>query len=268
MSHFLARFLALVLLLQTMLIFSISSPCAAKTLQQSQLVTLTNKDIIDLVLRKIDTSVISAKIESSVCAFDTSPGELERLKANGVPSELLVLMINAGLPKASAAEANGSTTNRTVKISAGTPIEIETPYTISSQEVKAGEAISFRVTDPVLVDGVIAIPAGATATGKVLRASRGGHFGRAGRLEWTMLQVRAVDGSRVPLQFSTRQVGDSKGAKVATGIIVTGALLWPIAPIALLHGFKRGENAFIPAGKRFTVIVGVDSVLTIPYTRP
>jgi hypothetical protein len=54
------------------------------------------------------------------------------------------------------------------------------------------------------------------------------------------------------------QRGDSKGAKVATRIALTGVLLGPLAPVALLHGFKRGENAFIPAGKRFAVFVQGD----------
>jgi hypothetical protein len=41
-------------------------------------------------------------------------------------------------------------------------------------------------------------------------------------------------------------------------MVLTGVLLGPFAPIALLHGFKRGENAFIPAGKRFAVFVQGD----------
>ncbi len=49
--------------------------------------------------------------------------------------------------------------------------------------------------------------------------------------------------------------GDSKGAKVATAMIITGALMPLIAPVALLHGFKRGENAYIPAGKRYTLFI-------------
>jgi hypothetical protein len=38
-------------------------------------------------------------------------------------------------------------------------------------------------------------------------------------------------------------------------MIVTGALLTFLAPVALLHGFKRGKDAFIPAGKRYNVFV-------------
>jgi len=77
-----------------------------------------------------------------------------------------------------------------------------------------------------------------------------------------------VDGTRISLASSAgRAVGDSKGAKVATQIILTGALLPLVAPVALLHGFKRGENAFVPAGKRFAVFVGSEATVTIRAAR-
>jgi hypothetical protein len=60
----------------------------------------------------------------------------------------------------------------------------------------------------------------------------------------------------VPVRaVSVRLRGDSKSAKVATQMIITGALLPFIAPVALLHGFKRGNDAFIPAGKRYSLFV-------------
>jgi hypothetical protein len=45
-------------------------------------------------------------------------------------------------------------------------------------------------------------------------------------------------------------------------VIVTGLLLLPIAPIGLLWGFKRGEDAFISAGRRFNAFIGGDSLVT------
>jgi len=85
-------------------------------------------------------------------------------------------------------------------------------------------------------------------------------------LVWTMQTVTAVDGSQIPLRTSqVRLRGDSKSAKVATAMIITGALLPLIAPVALLHGFKRGENAYIPAGKRYSVYVeGTSTVDAAP----
>jgi hypothetical protein len=67
-----------------------------------------------------------------------------------------------------------------------------------------------------------------------------------------MQDVIAVDGTKVPLEFSKSTRGDSKGGTVATGIIVTGVLFWPAAPF---WGFKKGKDAKVPAGRRFDVTV-------------
>jgi len=137
-----------------------------------------------------------------------------------------------------------------------TQVNVEAPYTISSMDFKANDKISFRVVDPVKVDGVTVIEQGATATAHVVKAKRGGHWGKAGLFVFTMQSVTAVDGTQIPLRTTqVRLRGDSKGAKVATAMIITGALMPLIAPVALLHGFKRGKDAFIPAGKRYSVFV-------------
>lgn len=154
-----------------------------------------------------------------------------------------------------------------LKIPQGTIVDVETAFDVSSQEVSDGEMISFRVVYPIKVGGVTVIESGARASGRVIKARRGGHFGKAGTLVWQMQDVLAVDGSRVPLQFETRQRGDSKAAKVITQTVVMGALLGPFAPISLFHGFRRGENAVIPAGKRFVGFVQKDSVVQVAPRR-
>jgi hypothetical protein len=147
-----------------------------------------------------------------------------------------------------------------LKIPDGTPVEIEAPYTLSSMDFKPEDKISFRVVDAVKIDGVTVIEQGATATAFVEKSKRGGHWGKAGVFVWTMQTITAANGSQVPVRAtSVRLRGDSKGAKVATAMIITGALMPLIAPVALLHGFKRGDNAYIPAGKRYTLFVEASS---------
>lgn len=102
-----------------------------------------------------------------------------------------------------------------VRLPAGTRVELEMAHTIDSQTTRKGDAVSFRVVNPVVVGGVMLIAVGATATALVVKAERNGHFGRAGRIVWELKEVTATDGSRVPLAASGRAVGDSKGAKVA-----------------------------------------------------
>jgi hypothetical protein len=198
---------------------------------------------------KLATEVIVEKVKVSPCDFDTSPGALGRLKEAGVPDALLLLMVMS--PKCAPQPAR----RVALRVPAGTPVELETAYSIDSQLVRAGDAVSFRVVNPVVLDGQVVIEKGAAATAVVTKAERGGHFGRAGRIAWTMKEVTAADGTRIPVQFKGRMVGDSKGAKVATRVVLTGLVLWPIAPVALFHGFKRGDNAVVPEGKRFEATV-------------
>ncbi|HEY5885186.1 MAG TPA: hypothetical protein VIT88_10895 [Pyrinomonadaceae bacterium] len=148
----------------------------------------------------------------------------------------------------------------TVRIPDGTRIEVEAPYTFRSMDFKPNDKISFRVVDPIKIDGVTLVEQGANATGRIERSKRGGHWGKAGLLLWTMQSVTAVDGTQIPVRpTSVRLRGDSKGAKVATQMIIMGALMPLIAPVALLAGFKRGKDAFIPEGKRYSLFVDGDA---------
>jgi hypothetical protein len=163
---------------------------------------------------------------------------------------------------------------REVKIPAGTPLEIEAAYTVNSLDVRAEDLISFRVVVPVKVDGATAIERYALVTGRVVQAKRGGHWGRAGKLSWIMQDVVAVDLTRVPVQARTDNPGEkhtlkgtSHAGQVATEMIVFGSLMWVIAPVVLIHGFKRGENAVLPEGKRFVVFVKSDTQVKAPVER-
>src|SRR5262249_32191706 len=160
----------------------------------------------------------------------------------------------------------------------------EAASTISSYEVTPGELISLRVLVPVKVDGEIVIDKDALVTASVVQAKRGGHWGRAGRLSWTMRDVMAVDGSRIPVQAKSAVntsaqnpgegaqniKGDSHSGEIVAKTAVMGALLAPavivapiLAPLVLMNGFKRGENAIIPAHKRYVVFVSSEASVKV-----
>lgn len=170
------------------------------------------------------------------------------------------------------------------KLPAGTPIEVEVAYTVNSIDVKPGERISFRVLVPIVIDGVTLIGEGALVTARITQAKRGGHWGKGGRLVWSMEDVVAVDNSRVLLAPETasrdekiwsletgrttkpstmgqgRVKGTSHTGEVATMAVVSGVLF---PPLALLGGFKRGENAVLREGRRFVVVVGKDATVKV-----
>jgi hypothetical protein len=262
-----SMFLTVLLLLQTIPVTVTGQNPAGKDLHLSETTTspLTNQDVLTLAKAKITPEVIIAKIKTSPCAFGVSPAELEALKTGGVPDVVIIAMVEAVRPLN--AEDRGSAVPQRIEslqIPDGTLIEIEAPYRVNSKEFKPNDEISFRVINPIKINGVTVIEQGANATGRIERAKRGGHFGKAGLLVWTMQTVTAVDGSQVQLRTVRERLrGDSKAAKVATQMVITGALLLFIAPVALLHGFKRGKDAFIPAGKRYEVFVNGQTAVKV-----
>jgi hypothetical protein len=170
-----------------------------------------------------------------------------------------------------------------LKIPAGTPIEVEVAYTVNSLDVKPGERISFRVLIPIMIDGMTVIARDALVTARITSAKRGGHWGKAGKLVWSMEDVVAVDNTRIPLapetalgdklwSLETKTVtkqpvkaqgsvkGTSHVGEVATMAAVSGVLF---PPLALLHGFKRGENAILREGRRYVVAVGRDATVKV-----
>ena len=169
------------------------------------------------------------------------------------------------------------TNQQGIKIPAGTKLDIEAAYTVSSFDVRPGDLLSFRVLVPVSVEGVTVIEKGALVTARVVEAKRGGHWGKAGRLSWTMQDVVAVDGQRLAVQTRDEILANRGGVKgtshageIATKTVVLGVLLapvFPVAPLALLQGFKRGENAILPEGKRFVVFLQNDTSVKTAQAR-
>ena len=131
---------------------------AARNIQQSAATAaapLTNPDVVKMVEAKLAAEVIVEKVRASVCAFDTSPAALQALKDAGVPDSVLVEMV-----KASAA---APAPRVSLQVPPGTVVELETAYTINSQLVRKGDAVSFRVVNPVIVDGQVVVEKGAIA---------------------------------------------------------------------------------------------------------
>ena len=263
-------------LLSVLLAVVLSLSCVSFAFAQESFTTLNNGDILTMVRAKLPPALIIEKINTSSCSFDTFPSVLAELKYKGVSDEILMAMVQAphGGRRQSAPARNRTpdaasvqvpTVLTSIPIPDGTPLEVEATYTVSSAEVEEGSAVSFTVVHPVIINGATVIARGARATARVTKAKKGGSWGRAGTLAWMMQDVTAVDGTKVPLEFSKSTRGDSKGGTVATGIIVTGVLFWPAAPF---WGFKKGKDAKVPAGRRFDVTVHGSTSVQVPVAAP
>jgi nitrate reductase NapE component len=194
-------------------------------------------------------------------------------------------------PVASASPTSQSRGTMQVRIPAGTPIDVEVAYTVSSLDMRPGELLSFRVLVPIIIEGVTVIERDALVTARVTLSKRGGHWGKSGRLVWAMEDVVAADNSRVLLDPATHSrneelwslenkdkagksskaqtdqgvvKGTSHKTEVVTKTVIAAAIFPPLAPLALVHGFRRGENAVLPEGKRFVVAVRDEASVSVP----
>jgi hypothetical protein len=259
MRRYFLNFLAICLIAQPVAAVLAQSGAAKEAIQQTQTpdATLKNEDVLSMNKAGLSPEEIIAKIKASRTEFEVSQPKLVELREAAIPDAVILAMVEALQTQQAVLVAP---IRKELRIPDGTKIEIESAFDVSSLHFKSGQEISFRVVNPIIVEGVTLVEQGATATGKIERSKRGGHWGKAGLLTWKMESVTASDGKQLPLRIEPMRLrGDSKGAKVATSMIITGALVPLIAPVALLHGFKRGGDAFIPAGQRYEVYIQGDA---------
>jgi hypothetical protein len=84
------------------LVFALAITLAAVVLPVTMLhaagqsaTALTNKDVADMHRSGLSADVIIAKIKAGPCSFDTSPQALQGLKAEKVPDNVILAMVNA-----------------------------------------------------------------------------------------------------------------------------------------------------------------------------
>ena len=221
---------------------------------------LTNADVVSLVKSGLSAEIITAKIKQTSGIFDTSPTKLKELKTAGVPESVILAMIESGVPVRAIelSKPVESTPSNSVTLKDGTPVELELAYTVSSAELKEGDAVSFRVVQPIQVNGLTVIDRGAPATARVVKAEGGKSWGRGGNLTWAIQSVTTVDNQKIPLNYTAGSKGNGSPGTMTTGIVLTSLVFWPAAP---LWGFKKGKPAVIPAGKRFEVFVHGDAAI-------
>lgn len=124
----------------------------------------------------------------------------------------------------------------------GTEVPMETTAEISSKTARVGDRFNLEVTDNVLLNGTVIIPAGSSGVGEVARVIKKGMWGKSGKLETRLLYVK-VGTQQIRLNGA---VGDR--GKGGTAGAVASVVLLPLAGF-----FVTGTSAVIPSR---TVAVG------------
>jgi len=133
----------------------------------------------------------------------------------------------------------------------GTRIRVRLEQSISSSTAEEGQAVELSVADSVKVGDAVVIAEGAHVIGTITQAHEKRRMGRAGKLDFSLDRVKAVDNQWVALRYTvTRKSGQSHA--LSTGILTAGtaAVFWPAAPVFLL---RKGQDVAINRDVTFEV---------------
>lgn len=148
--------------------------------------------------------------------------------------------------------AVSSSAQRKVTIKSGTIIPLESVKEVRGANADEGEIVDFKVTRDLLVNDVVAIPAGTIAKGRVYEAKRSTAFGTRGRLGIKINNLTTPSGEVV--NFASSEVYIKGANRTAASVVV---FLFTLLP------FPCGGKAVMRAGYETEATVASNTTITV-----
>lgn len=160
----------------------------------------------------------------------------------------------AGDPPAAVIES--AAVAQSVRIPAGTGIQIEVTEELSSKTSMQTQRFGLRLAEPIVIDGREVAPAGAPGTGEIIDAAPAAFGGRPGRL---IVSARTLElnGQTVRIRGLQMSAAGQNRDGAAVGVAILAG------PAGFLI---QGGEVTIPAGARGAARLAVD--VDIPITPP
>ncbi len=171
---------------------------------------------------------------------------------------LLYPVAAAAIPHADAPVTDDT---RDSLLSTGTLIRIAMEQTVSSAHSKVGDTFAFKVVDDVHVGDRIAVPAGTSGTGKVIRTAPA-HGGRVdGILRLSFDPVKLSDGTEVVVDITQESlVADENEHNGMAGSVAEVADM-TVPGFFLIDFLRKGSDITLAAGAPFHVAIVQDAFL-------
>ena len=141
----------------------------------------------------------------------------------------------------------------TVDVPVGTVVTVVFGAAVDPAMTAPGQTVMLSVADPVIVNGVTVIEAGAPAVGEVTVAEKRGAVGKPARIGVALRHVTAVDGKNIPLAGQKQVEGKNEQA---SALIVT-------ILCCVLGLLMRGGTATIPAGSQMQATTMAPVTVTV-----
>jgi hypothetical protein len=162
-------------------------------------------------------------------------------------------------------DQNSPATNLKNTLEDGTPIKLRISQSVSSADAHVNDRVEFEVLEEIKVADTLIIPKGGIAWGTVTEAQPKRRMGRGGKLEIVMDSVRLVDGEKAALRATKDVKGGGHVGAMTVGIVATGLIFWPVAPLFL---FMHGKDITIPKGTEVPTFVSGNFALDMAKFMP
>ena len=167
---------------------------------------------------------------ATVCSV-TASGE-------GAPAPIAASVAPAVIaPVAPQATILAAPTEKILRAGTDVPLAMSETITTNGKKLRVGQRIHLQVASPVMLGSAVVIPAGSLAEGEVTDVRNKGMWGKSGRIEARVLNLRV--GDRLIRLSGTF---DDKGVTGTAGVVAAVVLI-PLAGF-----FVTGTSATIPAG--------------------
>lgn len=175
-------------------------------------------------------------------------------------STLAAQTVVAPSPLAAPAAITAPSYGNSAMLRVGTevPLRLLEELTTGGKKLRVGQRFRLETSAPVMVNGVVAIPAGSPAVGEITDVRNKGMWGKSGKLNARVLHV-TVNGRQIRLTGGF----DDKGVAGGIGAVAVSAIIF--APAGF---FMTGTSAKVPVGAAVKGFVDEDVPLNIAASAP
>ena len=170
--------------------------------------------------------------------------------ATGQPTTVSPAVI---VPSAPQAVILSSPSERVVRAGTEVALVMAESITTNGKKLRVGQRIRLQVASPVMLGSAVVIPTGSLAEGEVTDVRNKGMWGKSGRIEARVLNVRVGD-RLIRLSGSF----DDKGVTGTAGVVAAIVFI-PVAGF-----FVTGTSANIPAGSGVKAFLDEDLRVATP----
>jgi hypothetical protein len=137
----------------------------------------------------------------------------------------------------------------------GTPVHVTLKHSVSSKKANPGDRVFYEIEEDIREAGLLIIPGGTVAAGRVSRATTTQRGREGGKLDLEVLMVRDILGRNIRLRGLQVAYGKSYSLEddlAALALEGGGMFAFPFALILRPFG---GDDAILPQGSGFTAYV-------------